>query len=360
MPEFCSGLQLCKGFFNDAAKPILDRFFPELRYSAGLLGYGSDVLGYDDEVSRDHMWGPRFYLFLEERDLDKKPAIFRAFAENLPYEYRGYSVNFSRPNPEDHGVRAPEPITEGFVDPLIFIETFDQFLVPVLGGAKPESLQPLDWLTFSEHRLLSLASGALFSDGLNLQKRLAPLRFYPEEVKLYLLASNWEILSEEQAFVKRCGQRGDDIGSRLICGRIAERLMRLCFFYREQYTPYSKWFGTAFRRLDVDGRIKEEIAEALKADDVLSREEHLVAAQALVAELHNESGLTAPVEFRIEPYFGRDIKVIYADKFSRALGERLQGTALENVPYLGTLSQIGGLIYYDNYTNYEKIKGLYR
>ena len=58
--------------FNEYAKPIIDEYFPNLQYSAGLIGYGSDVLGYDDEVSRDHMWGPRFYMFLSDNDIDKK------------------------------------------------------------------------------------------------------------------------------------------------------------------------------------------------------------------------------------------------------------------------------------------------
>ncbi len=360
MPEFIKGIELCRGFFQEAAKPILDRRFPDLQYSAGLIGYGSDVLGYDDAVSTDHMWGPRFYLFLNKDAIGKKEEILSAFSEELPYLYQGYSVNFSEPDPNDHGVRHAEPISSGKVNPLIFITTLEEFLVPALGNARLEQLQPLDWLTFSEHRLLSLVSGTMFQDDLKVMEKLSVLRYYPEDVKLYLLASNWGILAEEQAFVKRCGQRGDEIGSRLICGRIVERLMRLCFLYRETYAPYSKWFGTAFHKLPIDEAIKSEMKAALQADDLLCREEHLVKAQSLVADLHNASGITPVVNYQIESYFGRDIKVIYADKFVNALIEKLKGTAFEQVPLVGTLSQIGGLVFSDDHRNYERIKGLYQ
>lgn len=85
MAKFIKGLDLCEGFFNECAKPIIDKYFPDLQYSAGLIGYGSDVLGYDDEVSRDHMWGPRFYMFLSKKDIDKKDEIFNRFAGNLSH-----------------------------------------------------------------------------------------------------------------------------------------------------------------------------------------------------------------------------------------------------------------------------------
>ena len=39
------GLVLCEGFFHEVAEPILQKHFPEVPYCAGLLGYGSDVLG---------------------------------------------------------------------------------------------------------------------------------------------------------------------------------------------------------------------------------------------------------------------------------------------------------------------------
>ncbi len=64
MNQFIKGMTLCRDFFNDCAKKVIEYRFPDLKYSAGLIGYGSDVLGYDDAVSTDHMWETRFYLFL--------------------------------------------------------------------------------------------------------------------------------------------------------------------------------------------------------------------------------------------------------------------------------------------------------
>lgn len=337
------GMALSERFFFDAAKPILDAQFPDLVYSAGLIGYGSDVLGYDDAISRDHMWGPRFYLFLREADMARRDAVWDALADGLPYEYAGFSVNFTPPDPNDGGVQHPQKIDHGRVNPLIFLQTMDQFLLDQLGTADLAHLSPLDWLAFSEHRLLSLTAGRFFVDGLHLADRLAPLRYYPDDARCYLIASNWDILATEQAFVRRAADCGDETGSVLLCARMAERLMRLCFLYCRQYAPYSKWFGTAFSRLDVDGRIKSAISAALHANTADAREINLVLAQALVADLHNRSGITPPVAYQIESYYGRPIKVIFADQFSAACTAALAGTPYAGLPLIGTLSQIGGL-----------------
>lgn len=355
------GLDLCRGFFFEAAKPIMDQYFPGLTYSAGLIGYGSDVLGYDDAVSRDHMWGPRSYLFLREENIGLGEAVFAALSEHLPCTYQGFSVNFSAPDPNGGGVQRPEFVDRGPVRPLVFIRTVDGFLEEQLGTFRLTDLSPADWLAFSEHRLLSLNAGALFVDGLGMRERLAPLRYYPREVRLYLIASSWDIIASEQAFPRRCGDCGDDIGARILCARICERLMRLCFLYRETYAPYSKWFGTAFSRLDVDGALKEAIRAALSAEAPEEREKHLVRAQALTAELHNRSGVTPPVDFRVEGYFGRDIRVIWAERFAEAASEALRGTALEGVPLIGSMSQAGGLSNFsDDPARIPRIRALYR
>lgn len=51
-----------------AVGPRLKREFADLVHSAGLPGFGSDVLGFDDARSTDHAWGPGPLLFLSEAD----------------------------------------------------------------------------------------------------------------------------------------------------------------------------------------------------------------------------------------------------------------------------------------------------
>ena len=364
MSQFVKGMELCRNFFNDCAKAIIEDEFPDLKYSAGLIGYGSDVLGYDDAVSTDHMWGPRFYLFLSKEDISEKNYIFSVLSENLPYTYKGYSVNFTEPDPNDCGVQHPEFIKAGTVNPLIFIQTFDDYLNDQLGTSDLNHIKPYEWLAISEHRLLSLVSGQFFVDGLHCTEIISKIKYYPRDVKLYLISSNWENISSEQAFVKRCGECGDEIGSRIICSRICERLMRLCFLYRDTYAPYSKWLGTAFSKLDIDDTIKQEIYGALSANNLSEREKRIVKAQSLVADLHNASGLTQFVDYQIENYFGRDIKVIFADKFAETTAQQLVGTVFENTPLIGSLSQIGGVSsIFDSIVDKEKyfkqIKELY-
>ena len=360
MRDFIKGLDLCEQFYRDVAKPILSKHFSSIKHSAGLIGYGSDVLGFDDEISTDHMWGPRFYLFLSEKDIALKNEILDVFAKEFPYEYKGYSVNFSAPDLNDGGVRHPEFISNGLVSPLVFIHTMSEYLNAYLGVSNFDNLSELDWLAFSEHRLLALTSGKLFLDELNVHDLLGKFNFYPESVKLFLIASNWSLIAEEQAFVRRCYDVGDELGSILACSRIAERLMRLSFLYCNRYAPYSKWFGKAFGLLSIDKIIKTTILNAVTAMNIEDRENKIVLAQKLVADLHNELRITEFVNVDIESYFGRNIKVIFADKLFDAVAKRLKGTPLADYPFIGTMSEVSNFVTLSDEPKYiENIKALY-
>ena len=360
MSTFIKGRDLCRDFFHEIAKPILDEHFPSLRYSAGLLGYGSDILGYDDATSTDHMWGPRFYLFLCEEDLPLETEIRAVFSRTLPYTYKGYSVHFTLPDPNDNGVQHAAFITEGPVNPLIFFDTPDGYLEDYLGVADPDALTPADWLSFSEHRLLALSRAELYRDDLGFAEKLEKFSVYPQDVRLYLIASNWALIAEEQAFVKRCADVGDEMGSILVCGHIAERLMRLCFLYTKQYAPYSKWFGTAFSRLPVSDEIKNTVFAALSAANISEREQNLVRAQKMVADMHDALGITNPVNVEIQPYFGRGILVIHAENIADAVCEKLDGTPLAGLPLIGTMSAVSEFsALSDDPSHRERVRKLY-
>ena len=98
-PAFIPGLDLAEGFFKDAVYPILESHQPKLKYSAALIGFGSEVLGFDTEMSMDHHWGPRVMLFLEPKDFnEKKQDISNVFSYVTKYLYLSYVTKIIRKN----------------------------------------------------------------------------------------------------------------------------------------------------------------------------------------------------------------------------------------------------------------------
>ncbi|HYJ92643.1 MAG TPA: DUF4037 domain-containing protein, partial [Pyrinomonadaceae bacterium] len=243
MPKFMRGLKLSRLYYFEAVRPILDRCFPALRYSAAVIGWGSEVLGFDDEISTDHHWGPRLLLFLGEKDYPKlAKEISAALSGELPFLFRGYSTNFSEPEP--NGVRHPVTINSGKVSHMVQCFTVRSFFEARLGIDPFRKMAISDWLTIPQQRLLEVTSGAVYHDGTGeLEKVRRKFSYYPDDVWLYLLASQWKKISQEEAFVGRTGQLGDELGSRIIAARIVRELMLLSFLLERSYAPYSKWLG---------------------------------------------------------------------------------------------------------------------
>ena len=99
MPEFVPGLLLAERFYRHAVRPILDEAYPGLAHAAGLIGFGSEVLGFDTPVSADHHWGPRVLLFLTDEDCDRDADDIReVLRRRLPTTCLGWSTNFSAPD----------------------------------------------------------------------------------------------------------------------------------------------------------------------------------------------------------------------------------------------------------------------
>lgn len=93
--SFIKGLELNKGFYFEVVKPLIDKEYPNLNYSAALIGHCSDVLGFDDYKSTDHVWGLRLQIFLQEKDFCvMKEKLDYLFKYKLPFEYKGFQTNY--------------------------------------------------------------------------------------------------------------------------------------------------------------------------------------------------------------------------------------------------------------------------
>src|SRR5437763_4858107 len=93
MVAFTPGLELCRRFYEEAVRPLLEQHFADLPYAAALIGPGSDVLGFDTEMSMDHLWGPRLQIFLRDQDVSFACHIDEILCDSLPHIFEGFSVD---------------------------------------------------------------------------------------------------------------------------------------------------------------------------------------------------------------------------------------------------------------------------
>lgn len=306
MPAFVPGLELSRRFYREAVRPTLDREFPGLPHAAALLGRGSEVLGFDDELSRDHDWKPRVLLFLREDDHARhRDALAATLRRDLPARFRG--------QPTDFGIHTPR----GYV--------LDQLDVDIDG-----ELEARDWLTLSEQRLGMLTAGAVHHDEVGLRAVRDRFAFYPYDVWLYLLIAGWWRVHPEANLVGRAGSVGDELGSAVIGSRLVHDLMRLCFLMERRYPPYAKWFGTAFSRLACAPELSPILWATLRAETWPERERALMAAYERIIAMHNALEITSPVTTRAHRLWDRPFTVVWGD-VPGALRERIGDPAVQRI-----------------------------
>jgi hypothetical protein len=315
---FMKGLDLSEAFYEEGVRPILASRFPQVPYSAALLGLGSEVLGFDTPQSTDHDWGPKLMVFLTEADhAAYRDEIDRVLGQDLPRGIRGYPTDFGR---HDDGTAVMTadisgPINHGVS--FFTVRAFFRFWLDFDIDGGPDIV---DWLTIPEQVLRSFTSGRVFHDGLGqLEPLRARLRYYPRDVWFYLLATQWRRISQEEAFMGRCGQVGDEVGSCLVAARLVRDLMRLCFLMERQYAPYIKWLGTAFAQLDCSDELLPILTRVLRAGSWQERETHLSSAYEFVARMHNELGITDPLPTHVSQFHNRPFLVIHGDRFADAI-----------------------------------------
>lgn len=335
---FKAGRELCGEFYAQAVRPILDAEFSGISHSAGLIGPGSEVLGFDTERSSDHHWGPRVQLFVERHD----PRIADVLARQLPHHFQGWSTSFALPDPDDNGVRLLEERPEGPVNHRVEVTEPGPFFADLLGFAPRDPVSLQDWLGTPSQLLRSVTSAAVYHDELGvLEGAKRALEWYPHDVWLYLLACQWRRIAQEEHLMGRAGEVEDDLGSRLLTGRLVRDVMRLCFLQERQYAPYAKWFGTAFRQLEASEELLGVLEASMDASTWGEREAALSEAYEALARRHNALGITATVDPTVRLFHSRPFHVIGGDRFVKACRAAIQDPRVRELSLLGSIDQFG-------------------
>jgi len=224
--------ELCQRFFEEHGAPVIAAAVPEAmdRIAVGLVG-GSQAHGNDDEISRDHGWGPGFAVWLSEDDEARFGSRLREVLLDVPRRYAGF-----------HWEMEPQQTCP--------VKEIGAYIKSYVGFATPPS-HPMDWLRIPEAYLFELSPRRIFFDRAGLlTERLKQFDHYPEDVwrKRLSTALGWTAEWGEKHLL-RTWRRGDTFTASLYRAQYAQVVMQVVFLLNRQYAPYLKWLHREFASL---------------------------------------------------------------------------------------------------------------
>lgn len=275
-----TGLELAERYFEHYGDELLDGALAACRerIAVGLAGDGSDCLGFDDEQSRDHDWGPGFCLWLTDADHRALGPALQQRYERLPKSFAGFE-------------RTDTEWGAGRIGVLEIGAWYRQHI------GFPEGPTTLfEWLSIPEAQLAACTSGRVFHDPLDrfsgIRRRL--LAFYPDDVRLAKIAARCMAIGQSGQYnFARVLARGETFAAQYAATKFCNDLMSLAYLLNRRYAPYYKWRHRGLLALPRLGRVAHaRIAALAEATDNEEKRAHIDAlCAAAIFELQAE-GLT--------------------------------------------------------------------
>ncbi len=286
------GLELCRRYYAEFGAPMLSAQFAEVlpHVAVGLLGPGSECLGYDDDISQDHDFEPGFCIFLPGEDIiDRRTefALSRAYAK-LPREFLGF-------------VRSPLSPVGGSRHGVIRRE---ELLLRTTGT--PDGVIRLpQWLHLPEQSLLELTAGELWHDGDGAFSALrTAFSRLPEDVRRKKLAGELLLMGQAGQYNHpRCAARKDAGAAALAAAEFAKSALHAAHLLEGRYMPYYKWAFRSLRGLPRLAALAEPLEELLSGGKDAETRQMLIESvcETILAVLRTD-GLSSRPERECEAH----------------------------------------------------------
>ena len=236
------GMELSRLYYEEVCKPVIEKEAGELteRTAVGLVGEGSECYGYDDEISRDHDFGPSCCFWLTKEDYRIYGGKLREILDSLPKSFMSFpALKMS----EWGGGRRGVLNTESF---------YRKFTGKENG---PETLN--EWRMIPETNLSIVTNGSVFSDPLGeftkIRNRL--LEYYPEDIRLDKIASRcMKIAQSGQYNLGRCLKRGEFVAARIAEAEFINESIYMIYLLNKKYMPFYKWMHKDMQFLPILGK----------------------------------------------------------------------------------------------------------
>ena len=307
------GLEISRRFFLEWGLSYLKAQFPHIvdRIAAGRVG-GSDIIGADDEWSRDHDWGPCFSLYLNEKDYRQHgSALRKAINAAAPERFLGHRHHFFG-KPKD----------------CVEVEPIDDTAGYHMGRAYPPK-SPRDWFIRRSRRPAMVereswayffVHGPVWHDPLGeLTARKEMFAHYPRDVRLRLIADLClKISGGEYKFCTRHVHRQDPVAIQICLGEFVRDAMRLCFLLNDDYAPHKVWIHHEFHKLPEAEGLDPKISRLVVSGDLQEQRDLVYNICGHLRQLMLRCGLVDSSE----PAYGlrcRDVEARIEDEWIRTI-----------------------------------------
>lgn len=243
-----TGMQLAQLYWQTYGKALLAN--PKFaryknRIAAGLVGHGSECYGFDDEISRDHDFGPGFCLWLTDEDYAEIGADLQNAYNALPQKYAGFESR----NETQRAKSCESSKRVGIFRISEFFENITGF------PTAPAANEPHLWLSLSESTLAAATNGKIFADPLGeFSKARQSFKLMPNDVRISLISRRLGMISQAGQYnFPRMIARKDASAAWLSINEFVRATASLVFLLNNPvtagYLPYYKWQFAALRKL---------------------------------------------------------------------------------------------------------------
>lgn len=242
------GLELSEKFYREYGEKAIAENFPEYkdRIAVGLAGEGSECMGFDDDISRDHDFDAGFCLWVSEQDYEKIGFRLERVYAKLPKEFMGVK----------RGVLSPVGGNRKGVS------TIESFYSKFLGAPNaPDSTER--WLFTPPAMLAQACNGKVFSDPLGEFSKIRNqlLNGYPQDVRKKKLAAHLAFMAQSGQYnYGRLIRRGETGAAQLAVFEYVKHALSAVYLINNAYEPFYKWVYKGLRRLPVLSDLETALA----------------------------------------------------------------------------------------------------